>query len=392
MATATEFPRHIAAICVLLLAANQKVSAAAAETAPAADLTPEVSDVALLPPANAHRVWLVELYSGQTQIMNGDSGELLGSMYSASLSNFASAPGQGTIYVAESVWSKGNRGTRQDMVSVYDGSTLKLSTEIALPGRVYMAPLTHNFALSADGSRGYVYNMQPASSVIVVDLEHRRVLKSVDIPGCSLAFPWGEAGFSSLCGNGSLATVSLRNRDAVITRGVPFFDAEHDPVFDESPSDARSGRTFFITYSGVVHPVRLGASPEIDAAWSLQDSAGLGAASVTDGSLAWRPGGRLPMAFHQTSGRLFVLMHAGEPWTHKKEGTELWVIDVSAHKVVRRMALETPVNAVAISQDLKPLLYMIDAKLTLSIRDGETLDELRKVEDVRSVVPYVPPL
>jgi methylamine dehydrogenase heavy chain len=380
----------LAALCLLPLGAAPRQSLAS-DTAPATSLTPEVSDVAVLPPPTPHRVWLLELYSGQMQIVDGDTGDLLSSMYSASLSNFASPPGQRTIDVAESVWSKGNRGTRQDMISVYDGSTLKLLTEIPLPGRMYQAPVTHNFSISTDGKLAYVYNMQPASSVIVVDLERRRVLKSVDIPGCSLAYPWGPAGFSSLCGNGSLATVTWNGHDGTISRGEPFFDAEHDPVLEESPSDARSGRTFFVTYSGVIHPAHLGSSPTIDPPWSLQEAAGLGAASIADGALAWRPGGRLPLALHQASGRMFVLMHAGEHWTHKKPGTELWVVDVNNHRVLRRMTLDLPVSAVAVSQDEKPLIYLIDSKLDLSIRDGNTLEELRKVEDVRGVVPYVPP-
>jgi methylamine dehydrogenase heavy chain len=363
-----------------------------AVAATSAPLTPEVSDVAVLPPTNAHRVWLVELYSGQLQIVDGDSGDLLGSVYSATLSNFASGRVSNRIYVAESVWSKGNRGTRQDMVTVYDGTTLKLLTEIPLPGRVYMAPLTHNFAVSAGGTRGYVYNMQPAASVIVTDLVANRMLRSVDIPGCALAFPWGDNGFSSLCGNGSLATVSLDGAHPAIKRSEVFFDAENDPVFDESPSNRSTGRTFFITYSGVVHPAVLSATPTLEEPWSLQQAAGLQPASVEGGTLAWRPGGRLPFAVHGPSGRLYVLMHAGEPWSHKKEGTELWVADTKERRVVRRMSLPTAVSAIAVSQDPQPLLYLIDVKETLTILDGMTLDEKKKVEQVRGVVPYVPDL
>ncbi len=366
-------------------------AAIAAAATPAAP-PPEVSDVAVLPPSNTHRVWLVELYSGQMQVVDGDSGDLLGSVYSSSLSNFASGRSTNRIYVAESVWSKGNRGTRQDMVTVYDGTTLKLLTEIPLPGRVYMAPLTHNFAVSANGARGYVYNMQPAASVIVTDLATNRVLRSVDIPGCALAFPWGDNGFSSLCGNGSLATVSLESPHPAIKRSEVFFDAENDPVFDESPSNRSTGRTFFISYSGVVHPAVLGATPALEAPWSLQQAAGLQPASVQNGTLAWRPGGRLPFAVHGPSGRLYVLMHAGEPWSHKKEGTELWVADSKERRIVRRMTLPTAVTAIAVSQDAQPLLYLVDVKETLTILDAMTLEEKKKVEQVRGVVPYVPDL
>ncbi len=357
----------------------------------AAPLQPEVSDTATLPPHTPHRVWLIELYSGQTQIVDGDSGSLLGSLYAASLSNYISAADHKFVYVAESIWSRGNRGVRQDLLTIYDGTTLKLQAEIALPGRIYEAPKMHNFALNSAGTRAYVYNMQPAASVVVVDLKRRKILRSIDTPGCALVFAWDDDAFSSLCGNGSLATVVEATARPTLSRSEPFFDAANDPIFEESLSNAADGEALFVTFSGVVHPVQLAATPRFGRAWSLQQAAGLEAASLAPGSLAWRPGGRLPMAFHRASSRLYVLMHAGEPWSHKDPGTELWVVDTQARSVVRRMKLETPVGAIATSQDSKPLLFMVDSKQSLSIRDANTLIETRKIDNVRGVVPYVPP-
>ncbi len=37
-------------------------------------------------------------------------------------------------YVSESIWTKGNRGTRQDLVSVYDSQNPKLQAEVPIPG------------------------------------------------------------------------------------------------------------------------------------------------------------------------------------------------------------------------------------------------------------------
>jgi methylamine dehydrogenase heavy chain len=356
----------------------------------AASTTPEVSDVATLPPAGPHRVWLEEPFSGSVQIIDGDTGVLQATIPAASLSSYAADTGQKTVYVAESIWSKGNRGTRQDMVTVYDGLTLKLQTEIPLPSRAYIVNSPALFALSPDGGRAYVYSMQPAASMVVIDTAQRKVLKTVDTPGCALAFVWGPDGFSSLCGDGSLATVATGGARPTLTRSAPFFDAEHDPVFEESPEDSASGHALFVTYSGIVHPVTLGPKPVFDTPWSLQAVAGLGPASIADGALAWRPGGRTPMAFHHASGKLYILMHAGEHWTAGKPGTELWVVDTMARKVLRRMDLQGAFNSVAVSQDDHPLVYLIDEKQTLSIRDAGTLAELHSVDDVGRVIPYVP--
>ena len=283
-----------------------------------------------------------------------------------------------------------NRGARQDLLDVYDGTTLKLLSEITLPGRIYMAPLSPNFVVTASGTRAYVYNMQPASSVVVVDLKSRKVMKTIDTPGCALVYASADDNFSSLCGNGSLATLSNLQSAPSLVRSEPFFDAQNDPVFEESPNDAATGNALFVTYSGVVHPVKLGVTPAFANAWSLTESAGLGRASLNTGDLAWRPGGDLPVAVHRATRRMFVLMHAGETWSHKKPGTELWVVDIASRQTIRRMELETPVSAVSVSQDSKPLLYLIDTKQTLRILDAATLKELRTVENVRNVVPYVP--
>jgi methylamine dehydrogenase heavy chain len=367
------------------------VVAGAAGAQPAAPVMPEVSDVATLPPADAHRVWLDSSFDGGVQVVDGDTGKLKATISGAGLSSYAAGPGQKTVYVAESIWTRGNRGERQDMVSVYDGLTLKLQAEIPIPSRAYVASTGHYFSLNHAGTRAYVYSMQPASSIVVVDLAARKVLRTVDTPGCALAMPWGEEGVAALCGDGSLATVTTAAKPT-LTRSAPFFDAEHDPVFEQSPVDPASGAAVFVTYSGVVHPAMLGPTPQFQPAWSIQEAAGLPPASLENGALAWRPGGYEPLALHYGRGRLYVLMHAGEHWTQKKSGEELWVVDLAAHKVVRRLELKTPCRAVAVSQDDHALVYLVDDKGNLSIRDADTLDEVRSVEDAGRVIPIVPAL
>jgi methylamine dehydrogenase heavy chain len=361
----------------------------AAQSQPAPATMPEVSDVATLPPAGPHRLWLIEGFGGGAEVIDADTGELKATIAGSVLASYAAGPDQKTVYVAESIWSKGVRGQRQDMVSVYDGASLKLLTEIPIPSRAFVGSGGPLFSLSPDGARAYVYSMQPASSVVVVDLVARRVIRTVDTPGCALAFPWGAEGVAALCGDGTLATVATGAKPS-LTRSAPFFDAEHDPVFEESPQDIAGGRALFITYSGMVHPATLGPTPQFQAPWSLQQAAGLAPAGIENGDLAWRPGGYEPFALHRATGRLYVLMHAGEHWTQKKAGEELWVVDTASHKVLRRMELKTPCQSVAVSQDDHALLYLLDDKQTLSIRDARTLDELRAMEDAGPGVPIVP--
>ncbi|WP_293458684.1 amine dehydrogenase large subunit [Phenylobacterium sp.] len=376
-------PRALAALLGLSALCGLSAAAPAAADDVPPPLEAETSDVAVMPDPAPHRVLLLDVFGGgEARILDGDSGKILGGVSAASLSNVAVGPGQKQIYVAESIWTKGNRGDRQDMVTVYDGKTLNLKTEIAIPGRVFMGPRMQNFALSAGAARGYVYNMTPGSSVVVVDLKADKVERTVELPGCALVFPFGDDGFSSLCGDGSLATVTLGADGPALTRSKPFFNAEADPVFENSPTDRTTGTTLFVTYTGLVHRVTLGATPTFEAPWSLLEAAGFPAPSTSDRDLAWRPGGEQALTYHRASGRLYVLMHPGGHWTHKDAGTEVWCFDVAKHALIKRFKLDKPLDAIAVTQDAEPVLFGVGAEnvfYVLKPDSGEVVKTVKRV-------------
>ncbi len=360
----------------------------------AADLPPpleaEQSDVATLSPNPPHRFLTV----GRTGsvIFDGDSGKMEGSIPSGYGPNIAIAPDNSQFYVSETYWSHGARGTREDLLSVYDAKTLNLVKEIPLPGRALVFK-TQNFDVNASGTRAYVYIMHPAASVAWVDLKKQAVGGTVEIPGCALVFPWGETGFASLCGDGSLATVIIpESGPPTVTHTKPFFDANKDPIFEESLVDRATGKALFISYTGLIYEAQLGATPIIAKPWSIQQAAGFAAAGTGVQELAWRPGGGQFAAFHKASGKLFVLMHPGNYWTHKQGGTEIWVLDTKAHGLVSRFPLRpvptsglgddaVPFYAdIGVSQDDKPLLYLLTSSGGDLVLDAGTGEQLRKVE------------
>lgn len=329
----------------------------------------EQVDVAKLKPSYPHRLFAMDSYAATgVQIIDGDNLTVEGVVPAAVTSVFALDPAGRYFYVCESYWSHGNRGTRADMLSVYDSSTLNLLKEISLPGRLLTDSLDHICDISASGKFAYVYNMQPASSMIVVDLKRQRVVSTVELPGCSLAFPWGDGGFSSLCGDGTLATVPLSaaGKAGAPTHTARFFNPEVDPLFSESLVDRSSGRAFFLSYTGLIYPATLGAHPSIDKPWSLQVAAGLPAAGTGVQEMTWRPGGLNVLAWHKAKNRLYVLMHAGTYWTHKRPGTEVWVVDITSHRLVRRIALPEPGVGIAVSQDARPLLFLLTENETMT--------------------------
>jgi methylamine dehydrogenase heavy chain len=382
---------------LLVIAAVGLASLAAAEAPPAAapvppPLAPEVSDVATLAPSTPHRFFTGRFRAGSFVIFDGDNGKLEGHIPAGYIANLALAPDNSQFYVAETYWSHGARGQRQDLVSVYDSKTLNLLKEISLPGRALVLKV-QNFDISASGSRAYVYIMLPASSVVWVDLKKQAVGGTVEIPGCALVFPWGEQGFSSLCGDGSLANVTIPDSGPPkITHTKPFFDANNDPIFENSFVDRVTGKAIFLSYTGLVYEAKLGSDSVVEKPWSIQKAGGFPVAGTGVQELAWRPGGGQLAAYHKASGKLFVLMHPGNYWTHRQGGSEIWVLDTKTHSLVSRFQLQpVPTSGLAdervpfyedigVSQDAKPVLYLLNPDGNDVVLDANTGEQLRKIE------------
>jgi methylamine dehydrogenase heavy chain len=385
-----------ASLVAMLWAAG--LHAAAAVPPP---LQPEVSDVLPLPPPGLHRFFAFTWGRGVI-IFNGDTGKIEGQVPAAADSNLRTAADNSQIYVSETLWTHGNRGTRLDLLSIYDGKTLNLVKEIVLPGRLVVGNKLQNLELNKSGTRAYVYNMHPASSVTWVDLAKQAVGGTVETPGCALIFPWADDGFSSLCGDGSMATVAISDGSAKVTHTKPFFDAANDPIFDNSLVDRTANRALFMSYTGLVYSVTLGATPVIEKPWSIQQSAGQKPAGTGIEELAWRPGGVQPIAWHKDSDRLFVLMHPGSYWSHRDGGTEIWVLNYKTHALLARFpVLDKPdstaavarsysTRSIAVSQHDKPQLFLMNSSGGDTVMDADTGEVLRKIDFAEGSAALVP--
>jgi methylamine dehydrogenase heavy chain len=371
----------------LILAAAVGVlscGAAALHAAQPPVLPAETSDVATLSIAVPHRFFTFG-YRGSAVIYDGDSGKLEGQVPLGQESTLALSSDNSRIYVGETMWTHGNRGARVDLLSIYDTKTLNLLKEIELPGRALVNMKFNDFSLSASGKRAYVYNMHPASSIVWVDLVKEAVGGTVEVPGCALVFAWGEDGVSSLCGDGSLASVSLPAGGAAkVSHTKPFFDAVNDPIFDNSLFDNTNGRAVFLSYTGLIYAAKLGLEPIIEQPWSITEAAGHQAAGTGVDELAWRPGGRQPIAWHKQSDRIFVLMHPGSYWSHNDAATEVWVLNLKTHALLARYAVQVKpagvVRSIVVSQKAKPQLYLLNPEGGATVVDADTGEVLRKID------------
>jgi methylamine dehydrogenase heavy chain len=304
-----------------------------------ADLPVEtIGRVERLPlPYAPHWVWVGDLLQHRSALVDVDDGRLLGMLDSGfGLPQNLFPTRRPEIYAAETYYSRGTRGVRSDLLTVYDAASLEAEAEVELPPKraISVVPIGQT-ALSDDDRFAAVFNLTPATSLSIVDVVERRFTAEIPTPGCGLVYAAGARRFVSLCMDGALLLVTLdaEGHELSKARSQPFFDPERDPVTEKG---VRVGdRWLFVSFEGFVHAVDLsGAEPVFEEPWSLLDA--------RDREEGWRVGGFQHLAVHRASGRLYSLVHQGGPDTHKAPGTEVWVYDLASRRRVQRIELEYP--------------------------------------------------
>ena len=288
-------------------------------------------------PLSPHAIWASDPLLRRIALVDLDSGRMLGVIdggFGITTALFSRTRPE--LYVPETHYSRGSRGTRSDVVTIYDALSLAPVGEVVLPPRRAINPLpSANAALSDDGRFLAAFNMTPATSLSIVDLESRRFVEEIATPGCSLVYAAGARRFAMLCSDGAMLWVSLdaEGRKLEARRTEPFFDPLRDPVTEKA---VRWGaRWLFVSFEGWLHPVDVsGSQPRFEERWSLLSEA--------DRRDAWRIGGRQHLALHRDTGRLYSLVHQGGPDSHKDPGTELWIHDLATRTRVQRIELVNP--------------------------------------------------
>jgi methylamine dehydrogenase heavy chain len=284
----------------------------------------------------AHWVWASDSVLRRSALFDADTGRMLGMVNGGegvSPLHPHVSRARREVYVVETVYSRGHRGERTDLVTIYDAVTLAVSGEVLIPPR--RADNGNGVAIAAllDGERFLVVlNQNPGTSVSVVDLEARAFVGEIATPGCALVLPAGERRFGMLCGDGTAESITLEiaGGEAARARSERFFDATNDPLTEKGVRDGARWR--FASFDGLLHEIDFaGEAPVAAPPWSLFSEA-----ERTEG---WRIGGLQHLALHAPSGRLYSVVHQGEAGSHKDAGPEVWVYDLAARARVRRIEL-----------------------------------------------------
>lgn len=304
--------------------------------------------------------WRNGLYS-RARLLDVDTGEILGHVDTGWEGIKLDIPSTGDfIYQAPMYMSRGFRGERTDVVEFINKRTLNVEKEVVIPGKAVRGwPDPNHTALSDDGRFLYVHFFAPASSVGVVDLKTGSYLGELETTGCAHVMAAGNSRFFSLCGDGSVLSVSIDEQGKELSRKrySGFFDVENDPLHGNG---MRSGNIWYFTsWNGVIHPLDVSGDEYLPLQrWSV---------GAKIGSRDWVPGPiEQPLWLHE-GRKLFISMHPKDPTVkgggtdyHRAPGVEVWVYDLVTRKREQRikLAADAPAFAIATSPEEKPLLYV----------------------------------
>jgi methylamine dehydrogenase heavy chain len=337
----------------------------------------------------SHWVWVNDMVfnhmaDGKAFLVDGDAGSMLGMLSTGYGFGGVLLPrDRSVIYSPETYFSRGTRGTRTDVVTIYDGRKLSpleskgRAVEIPIPPkRVSAMPMPSNSALTDDDRFLLLYNFTPGQSTTVVDTQSRTFVGEIDGGGCAMVYPTGPRSYFSLCGDGAVLEVKLDDtgKEAGKTRSAALFDAVKDPVTEKG---VRFGNAWlFATFSGDVLPVEM--TPQglrAGARWSLLDE--------KDRAEKWLPGGLQHLALHAGTSRLYSLMHQGGAYSHKDPGHEVWVYDLTTKRRLQRIKLGDPATSIAITRDDDPLLFAIFMGAPkVDVYDPKSGERLRSIGEI----------
>ncbi|KLV10561.1 amine dehydrogenase large subunit [Photobacterium ganghwense] len=297
------------------------------------------------------------------------------------IGNFLTAQKRNEFYVVESFHERGSRGKKTDWLVIYNKETLAPVKEVQLTKTRLMAlPRRHAMAMSPDERFLYIANFSPAASFTVYDLELRKIVGSIDTPGCVLTFATGQRSITSLCSNGALLTTVL-NKDGSKQRQefvAPFFDTDKTPIF-ERPAII-DGIAYFPGFKGEVHEVDLsGEVARYRGKWNL----------VTEQGTNWRPGG-LALTDSDDQGLFYVIMNPeGFDGSQTHGGSQIWVFDVNTKARIRTIDAPNWAVSMSVTRGENPALVVTNGEMNLDVIDSKTGALIQTLSDFGNITPLV---
>ncbi|WP_417320577.1 amine dehydrogenase large subunit [Emcibacter sp.] len=352
----------------------------------------EIPNVATLP-SDYPAEWLFvadgnfnAMVDGKVVLMDvaSENKHYKGSFGAAMFGSFLQSKDGKELYVAETFYSRGTYGERTDVLVIHDKENLAPVEEIILPGgkRGQFMPQKGSMQQTNDGKFVLLFNFTPAASVSVIDIAARKIVNEIPVPGCSMIYPTGKRGFSSMCGNGTMMSLVLDDKGQIAEQAVTgaFNNIDDNAMFMKM--GLIDGVAYFPTFKGDVVPVDLsGKTAKNLPSWSLIPE--------EDKARNWRPGGWYLVA-DDKKGHLYVLVHEdGMEGSHKNGGSEVWVYDVKKKKRVQRIKLATWGISIEVTNSKKPQLAVVNADFRLDVYDAASGKFIRNIAVSDTATPFI---
>ena len=293
---------------------------------------------------------------------------LKGIVRSAQFGNSLLSTRRGEMLTAETFYTRLTRGTRTDAITFWGLTDLQPKGEVVLPGGKRQLSVTYPqlFQFTNADKWALVANFTPAQTVSVVDLDARKVLGEVDLPGCSQIYPTGERGFSSFCADGSLYSVVLDATGKTLTTATikAVQDIDKQALFS---TPAWVGQTaWFVGQRGLIQGF------DFSGTVAKMIPGGFTVGTAAGATPEWLPSGWQVISA-DAAGRLYVLMNpAGREGSHKDGGTQVWVFDPVKHTRIAQFPLRAQSTAIAVTREDMPHLVLARADGVIDIYDAGT--------------------
>ncbi len=328
--------------------------------------------------AMVHDFGFGSLIDSAFSLVNTDDGRFKGMISGGNFATANISSARQEIYIAETYYSRGTRGERSDLVTVYDMENLDRVAEIEIPKkRAGIVVQKSGTAITESGKFYLVFNLTPGTSVSVVDLDTKTFVGEIQTPGCSLIYPTVDHNFFMLCGDGKLLHIRLDEDGKVASqdKSDQFIDIDADPLSEKSSKVGADWQ--FISFQGDVQPISAAAVP--GKRWSLT--------SKRERRKNWRPAGWHWTAGHP-DGRLWVAMTPnGYEGSHKDPATEVWLFDVTKQKRFARFEMNTMALSIDVTLEDEPRLLVVNIEGSLDVYNASTGEYQRSIHDL-GASPY----
>ncbi len=354
---------NIARLAVAVASVSWLGTAVAAELPPPLPIEP--TGIVETLPKNYPEHWFLvhdaaffHMSDGKVYVLDADAetqpAQTKGTFNVSMMGNIAQSAKRSEIYAMETFHTRGTRGDRFDVLTIWDQETLSPVGEVIWPKAIRFMGMPQRYAmLPMNGDRWLaVANFSPATSVTVVDLDTQKIIAEIPTPGCTMVYPTGKLGFSSLCADGRFMSTEL-NKDGTVkkqTRTDAFFSSDDSPIF-ERPAII-GDMAYFPTVAGLVFPVDIsGKVASVGKPWNLVPE-------EEDRAQKWAPAG-IGLIDKDELGRFYLIMHPdAKDGSYQGGGPEVWVFDAAKKQRVQRIPMNAWGLSLAVSRGKKPLLMV----------------------------------